>query len=180
MDEQQFNEKINEMTTQMAELKAASEAAVANLATETAARVAAEARVAALETTARQARFAQMVAGGEAGHRWYGEVATHTTMLETLATTFGEDSDQFKSYVAMNEASAKQLHESGLFKETGHAQKTEETNAFSEKMKTYREANPGKTEAEAMTAVLEANPEIYTEYQKNLTRNAQVGKATTL
>ena len=179
VDEQQFNEKVAQMESQIAELKSASETATASFAAAEAARVAAETRVAVLEAKDRHNRFAEVVKGGSTGHRWYGEVDTHVSMLETLATTFGEDSDQFKNYVSMNEASAKQLHESGLFQERGTSTApTGETSQFSEALRTYREANPGKTEAEAMTAVMEANPQLYAEYQKRLTRNAQLGQET--
>lgn len=179
VDEQQFNEKVAQMESQIAELKSASETAIASQAAAEAARVAAESRVAVLEAKDRHNRFADIVKGGTAGHRWYGELDTHISMLETLATTFGEDSDQFKNYVSMNEASAKQLHESNLFSETGTSKAPSgETSQFSEALRTYREANPGKTEAEAMTAVLEANPQLYSEYQRRLTRNAMLGNET--
>lgn len=93
------------------------------LSTETKAREAAEARVTALEAKDRSKRFSELVSGrggASDGAPWGGDADKQVSILETLATQFGEESEPFKTYVEQQTAVATQIKTS-VFTEIGHS-----------------------------------------------------------
>jgi hypothetical protein len=53
------------------------------------------------------------------GARWFGETPQHVTVLATLAQAYGEDSAEFKAYIAQQQAIAEMLRTSTAFQELG-------------------------------------------------------------
>lgn len=170
---------VKDLTTQVTELKAANEGYATQLEANKAALTASEGKVATLEANARKRGLTDLVEGRPAygfgeGYRWYGDVEKNVATLDTMLTTFGEDSDQFKDYVNNMRTTAEQLRKAGLFSESGKdtPQSTAAGAASGEldaAVKVYMEANPGTDEPTAMNKVLEANPKLYSEYQKRQT-----------
>jgi hypothetical protein len=135
-------------------------AATALAATETAAREAAEARLATLEHERRLAKFTDLVLDYEGGDRWFGDAEQHVQMLETLATSFGEDSAVFTNYVSQQQALAQQLKASDLFREIGSSQAPERGGAEAQieaMTKKLRSDRPQLSYAQAYTEVLETD-----------------------
>lgn len=133
------------------------ESARAEAATEKAAREAAEARLAALEHDRRLARFTDMVLDFEGGARWFGDAEKHVSILETLATSFGEDSEVFKTYVEQQSSLAQQIRASSVFEEIGSSQASERgsTEAKLDAMaKEIQKSKPGLTFAQAYTEAI--------------------------
>lgn len=134
--------------------------------------VALRTRLQTMEASERSRRFSDLAmgnGGANDGLRWYGEVDKHVSMMESLATAFGEDSEQFKSYVDMQDGNAKRLKDSGVFNEIGVSaagQRETTGSALDDEVKTYMEAHPEASKAEATVAVLEAKPELYAEDRK--------------
>lgn len=129
-------------------------------------------QVTTLRANERRTRFTDVVKNP---HRWYGDAEKHVARLERLADAFGEDSEDFKDYVSEQQTLAKNLAESEHFREIGTEQRSNADSGFRQALKSYQEANPGKTEAEAMAAVLAASPQYYTEYRKAMTEAAAKG-----
>jgi len=126
-------------------------------ASERSAREDAEARLATLEHERRVAKFTDLVLDYEGGARWFGDAEQHVTMLETLATSFGETSDVFTGYVNQQQALAAQLRQSALFTEIGSSQAPERGGAEAqiEAMTKQRQADrPQLSYAQAYTEVL--------------------------
>lgn len=132
---------------------------------------AAEQRIAVLEGNARRSRFAELIREP----RWPGDAEKVISRLEKFAEMYGEDSQEFKDYVEEQKALAVQLAQSAIFQEVGHSQTAAEGSEFRQALKVYQEANPGKTEAEAMEAVLNANPKFYEQYRKQMNEAAAKG-----
>lgn len=100
----------------------------AKLAAEQAARTANEAalkqateKLAAMEHTSRRKRFTDEVLGKseDSNLRWFGEPQKHVTLLEKLADTFGESSDEVTQYIEQNRTTAEAIRSSNLFREIG-------------------------------------------------------------
>lgn len=163
-----MSEEITSLKAKLDEANKASEEATK--ATE--ALKAAETRIENLEKSARRARFAEIVKSP----RWYGEVDSNVETLEALADAFGEDSERFKSFVEREKARAAAMQSSELFQEKGHEAQAAEGSEFRRALQAYREQHADKTEAEAMEAVLTANPKFYEDYRRQMNEAASRGR----
>lgn len=163
---EELTQQMSEVSTKVETLSTQLTEAQTNLTAEKEARVAAETRVKTLEDASRRRRFSDMVEGrgGETdGLRWYGEIDQHVQTLTSLAEAVGEEADAFKNYVASQVSLAKTIAASPLMQEMGSTQANTEPDSLAGLVKKYREDNPGKSEAEATTEVLAANPHLYAE-----------------
>jgi hypothetical protein len=95
------------------------QAAESLAATEKAAREAIAGQLQALQRERRHDRLVNLVQGGE----WIGDRDRHVGLLEKLADTFGEDSEEVKGYAEQQAAIAEQLKKSSLFAEIGSSRK---------------------------------------------------------
>ena len=166
-EHKEMSEKITTLEAELATAKKASEEAQKS----SEALKAAEGRILSLEQSARRARFAEMVKEP----RWYGEVDKLVSRLEKMADAFGEDSEEFKDYIADQKSLASQLATSELFKEVGTQHNGGGGSDFQVALKKYQEENPGKSEAEAITAIVERNPKLYSEYRSRMNEAAAKG-----
>jgi len=171
-------QEFAELTQRYEETAATVTSLTETLETEKQARVAAEAqatamaeqnqaladRVARMENEATEKRFKEMVNGPTP---WYGETAQHVSVLKTLASAFGEDSDAFKAYVTNQEAVAKQLAESLLFQEIGSSASGNgngtEAKLAAETRKLMSEDST-LTYEQAYARATEMHPELYESY----------------
>lgn len=87
--------------------------------TERTAREDTEKQLKAMQAERRRERFVQEASA------WIGDSGKHVQLLEALADTFGEDSDQFKAYAEQQAAVKNQLATSGLFSEFGRPARPE-------------------------------------------------------
>jgi ClpP class serine protease len=125
---------------------------------------ASQGEIARMQKEARTARFQTLVSG------FVGESEKHMQMLEHLATTAGEDSDIFKSYVDGQNAHAEQLRQSGLFGETGRTGVSAgvDGTAYGEiesKARAMMEKDSNLTLEQAISTVAESDPALYRRYQ---------------
>ena len=142
------------------------------LATATAALAEAQTRIAALDTAARTARFDALINGANGtatGPSWMGDAAQHQTMLTLLADAGGEDSPAFAGYVAQQRAVAAQVAASPLLKEIGvdASADTAGSSAWGQleaRAKAHAAANSVPF-ADALTAVADQDPALYTRYR---------------
>ena len=121
-------------------------------------------RVARMENEATEKRFNEMVNGPTP---WYGDADKHVGILKTLASTFGEDSDEFKTYVDNQKAMAEQLAESVLFKEIGSSNSGNGPDAGAKLDAAARKLmseDATLTYAQAYTLATEQNAQLYNEY----------------
>lgn len=171
-------ESFAELTTRYEETAAQVKSLTERLDEEKQARLAAEAqatamaeqnqaladRVARMENEATEKRFNEMVNGPTP---WYGDAAKHVGILKTLASTFGEDSDEFKTYVENQKAMAEQLAESVLFKEIGSSNSSNGANAGAKLEAAARKLmseDGNLSYAQAYTLATEQNAQLYNEY----------------
>lgn len=128
----------------------------------------------------RKDRFTLLVQGkgGETdGHQWFGDPAQHVSMMEFIADKAGEDSDEFKQYVAHNVATAATLHDSKLFTSVGTGRArgggsgsqtfTDEADAAIKAL-----VDGGMSQNDAMTQVFNEHPEWYSDSHKNIPKVA--------
>ncbi|MGA9772352.1 MAG: phage protease [Blastocatellia bacterium] len=175
-DPQQANEGAEKMPDP-AKTQSTEPTLESRLAAETDARKALETHLAAAETTnkkltedAQRKRFTDIVKGrsDENTVRWAGEDAnTHVDFLMSLSNAFGEDSKEVKGYIARENASAKRLMDSGLFKEHGSengGNASDATTQLSELAAT-RAKEKSISLTEAMSQVAAENPQLYAEHQ---------------
>ncbi len=137
-------------------------------------------QIAEMKAENRRQKFTDLVTGkGSAndGRRFFGDPARHVRMLETLATTFGEDSEQFKEYVAQQQEAATAIQErdraSGLFSEIGSARPAE-TSAmarYQAAINELRQKDPSLSVAKAGDMVLQADPQLYSEMHPQTPRS---------
>lgn len=135
--------------------------------TATALKQAAE-RIQAMETDARRKRFTSLATGDKTSPRWFGEVVKHVSLLETLADTFNEDSEQFKDYVQAQRAMAEQIAQSALFREVGTDASGRPPSAWSkieQQAKALREQDRALTHEQAISRVIASEPQLYNEYR---------------
>jgi hypothetical protein len=159
--------RYTEMETKFAAMESAR-------ATEQAALKAATEQLAAIQATERRKRFTDIVLGRDGagdGARWFGDVAKHVSLMERLATTFGEDSDDFKAFVEQQRATAEQVRAAGLYREIGtgarfddgrpsvHAEIEAKAREFAEAAGT--KPNDALALAQAKIEALRANPALY-------------------
>lgn len=127
-------------------------------------------RVRAIESERRRDRYtAEVIGQSDANHRrWFGEPERHVSMLERLADTFGEDSDELRQYVEHNRATAEQLHTSGLFREHGRTGIGQPqggvTERFNALVAAEIDANPALSAADAIGRVAAKHPQLYHEH----------------
>ena len=126
-------------------------------------------QIATMQTSERRKRFTDEVMGKSDanGHMWAGEVAKNVSVLETLADAVGEDSEQFRDFVAQQRATAAQLAKSGLFSEAGSSQGGAVGGSAWARIEAEakRVAGDEKVSIEvAMDRVIQRNPALYAEY----------------
>lgn len=124
------------------------------------------ARIAKMEEMAQIRRFTDLVEGDK---RWYGETASHLKVLRSFAETFGEESEEFQTYIGQQQALAEQLHTSELFKEYGHSRQGQKRTAAEEleaKAHQLQAEKAGLSYAQAYSEVLFSNPALYDRYEK--------------
>lgn len=158
--EQAFAEqatKISEQATKLAELEAA--------------KTANEAKVATLEAEAQHKRFSDLVRGqGGAGDgvAWVGQPEDNVASLTRFAEVYGEDSEQFRAEVAHRQKTAQQFNEA--LKPIGTSERTDNAgDAWSKielKAKAMTDADPKLTHQQAVAAVMEREPALYAEYER--------------
>lgn len=146
-------------------------------------RKAAETRLATLETEAQTRRFTDVIMGhdaaGDGSPPFAGKHEMHSKTLSLIAKEHGEDSEQFKEYVAEQRSVAKQMREAGLFKEVGVSSHGEQATAnvatrkFDDAVTAWLTANPSKGKIDAITAVASAQPKLYTESVRERDRIAK-------
>jgi hypothetical protein len=140
-------------------------------------------RVEAMETADRTRRFKEVVTGrggaNDGGPQWFGEPDKHVSMLNTLAKTFGEDSEEFNAYVESQNAAAKALADSPIMRETGSSS-PEPAGGIEQKVdalvKQYMERDPKLTRETALPRVFAENPAVYAEYNKEFMAKAKKGE----
>jgi 2'-5' RNA ligase len=153
------------------ELKPKYEATVTELAEAKTTIAAQEGRIASLETAQRSQRFTALVKGTDGGPRWFGDAGEHVAMLNDLAATFGEDSEQVKRYIKTNTEHAKSVAQSGLFSAAGTSAGGDGDAGKSawqrveEQAKVYAEANK-VTQQQAITHILTTDRELATAVAK--------------
>lgn len=124
-------------------------------------------RVQLIEHEKRTIKFMEVITGSNGAPAWQGTHDKHLKLLESLADSHGEDSEQFKSYVEIQTAHAKQIADSGLFSEngtngSGPVTSDEDTAAGIKKlMEDSKGTEKVLTLAEATTEYLEKNPKAY-------------------
>jgi hypothetical protein len=121
---------------------------------------AASERISALERDARIKRFAELVIN------WSGDRVKHAAMLEYLAVTAGEDSEQFKTYIELQTAASEQSKAAGLFAEIG-SDKAAEAKTPYERLEAEAvkiAAEQGITTAAAFAEACKRLPDVYNEY----------------
>ena len=122
-------------------------------------------RIALMEKDAQVKRFTAMVEGD---NRWYGETDKHLKVLSTFSETFGEDSEEFQTYVTQQQALAEQIKVSGLLEEVGHsktpapATATEKLDVLAKKISAEKDI----TYQQAYTEALQSNPDLYNQHVK--------------
>jgi vacuolar-type H+-ATPase subunit I/STV1 len=123
-------------------------------------------RVAVLETSARDKRYADMSKG------WYGD--NHVRTLTVFAEAFGEDSDEFAEYVRQQNAVTAQLSESKLLDEFGTDRAGDDRSAASQltaKADELLASNPTLTKAQAFAKAAELNPVLYAQHVDEMRGN---------
>ena len=143
------------------------------------ARKASDQRLGVLETSARTARYRDIILGRDEGgqrqakesgvalHPMVGELKDKMTILESL----DEDSDAFKAYVASEREHANALHEAGTFGEIGQDSHGEGVSGsavaqFNAKIVTLRAADKKLSEEDAIEKVAEDEPKLYDAYDR--------------
>ena len=154
-----------ELTTQLAGESAARQAAEQQAKTLAEQNTALIGRVEKMEKDARRKRFSELADGDTP---WYGAVDTHLNLLETMADTFGEDSEQFKTYVSQQQAQAKALADSALFQEQGsNRRNTSDDPVARVNQMAEAKAKAGNISlADAQAAVFAENPALYEQYRQ--------------
>ena len=171
-----FEEQVRQLREENAALRQASEASAesAKQAKEMAERI---------QRDAETKRFTDEVLGRSEQNstRWYlgpttapGEdgktaVERQVNTLRTLASTFGEDSPEFKSYVEQQRAVAETVRHSNVFSVAGMTGDGNPANAESRLMafaEAERKARPELSPEQATLAAMEAHPDLYAEFER--------------
>jgi len=101
-----------------------------------------------------------------------GDLAGKLSVMRTLADAKGEDSEEFKSFVASERSHAEQLRKAGLFNEIGTGGQHEASSAteeFDAAVKKFAEDNKVDL-GEATEKVAKASPDLYNRYSKERAR----------
>ncbi|MFA9205020.1 MAG: phage protease [Bacteroidia bacterium] len=149
--------KLAARETENATLKTASEAAQAQSTalTEEVRRIASE----------RQAeRFTALIKND--GSRWFGEQPQHLSVLGVLAQTYGEDSAEFKAYIAQQQGIAAALRTSAAFNETGGdgGGRSEGASEKLDRLARERAAKDSIDYGDALAKVANENPDLYEQH----------------
>ena len=142
-------------------------------------------RITAIEGATQQARFRDIVRGRDEAstlkasednkklHPFVGDSEEAMSMLKTIAEAHGEDSKEFKSYVARERGHADAIHAAGTFKEAGTAGNGVVAGSakeeFDEKVEETMKANDKLSVGEAIKEVNEKNPELYEKVDREAT-----------
>jgi len=118
----------------------------------------AESALKVLETERRTERFTEMVRNRDAGAPWIGGADKQVRILNRLAETFGEDSEDFKDYVDAQTQAATQLKESQAFNEIGSSAVGFTGSAPTQRLEQLamevKKTNPSLTKEQAFSEVL--------------------------
>jgi hypothetical protein len=119
----------------------------------------------------RRRRFTDLVMGrGEGGDglTWFGDIQVHVGQLEFLASAAGEESEQFRSYVETNRASAAQLRDNRLFSTIGSGGDNYSPSTawgkIEAKAKALMTSSNGLSFDQAVEQAQSENPQLYAEY----------------
>ena len=162
------------------------------LASEKKAREAAEKRLTGLEQERQTQRFRDVILGRDedsvrqaqessvALHPMVGDHAAKLQIMRALAETKGEDSAEFKAYIASEREHASQIHQSGLFGERGVDSTGEPAGgSVVKEMKSRIEAllATGMKEDEAIAKIATEDKSLYDRYDKEISgrRGGYVG-----
>ncbi len=121
-----------------------------------------------IERRERSVRFMEIIAGAGDNSAWTGKADKHLSLMESLAESFGEDSDQFKDYVSIQDSHAKQIDDAKLFGEEGSSQdgSSTESDELTSGVKKLMEADPKMTLASATIEWIDKNPKAYAKSDK--------------
>jgi hypothetical protein len=105
-----------------------------------------------------------------------GDHAKLVTTLKIIADAKGEDSDEFKSFIAHEREHAHQLHEAGLYKEVG----TDSVGApagggapkqvVEDKINEYMNADKELTRPKAIVKLAREEPKLYDDYDRAISK----------
>ena len=140
-------------------------------------------RIAALEDSDQTRRFRDVILGRDEGsvnkakedktevYPMVGDLAGKLGIMRTLAAK-GEDSEEFKAFVASERSHAEQLRKAGLFSEIGSTGPTQAQSAAEEfDMAVKKFAEDNKVDlGEATEKVAKASPDLYNRYSKERAR----------
>ena len=135
-----------------------------------------------LQKDARTARFREMVMGrdpeSDGSKPWLGGFDAHGMMLESLASSFGEDSEQFKVYVSQQKQRAEEGATSAAFSEVGGTGPVRETLTGTDKLeaeaqKLVLESGGKLGFAEVLETLVDADPQAYAEERDAAASGAQ-------
>lgn len=126
-------------------------------------------RLAAIEASNRRKSFTDEVLGRSDANniRWFGEVDKHVNLLVKMAETWGEDSEELKSYIEEQRASAKRVSTSAVFTEVGSGRGGGDGTAIgrvNQMAETMVKEGKAKSFAEAVTAIVTNDPSLYEQY----------------
>ena len=139
-------------------------------------------RILVIEKEKRTIKFLEIITGNNGSPAWVGTHDKHLKLMESLADSQGEDSEEYKSYVEMQTSHAKQIAESNLFGENGTSNQGPLTNDedMTSGIKKLIEDSKGSdkvlTLAEATTEYLSTHQKEYKKADDaHLKRIAQAG-----
>lgn len=118
-------------------------------------------------------RFTEEVEGKSAENKqpYVGDAAAHVKHMKSLAKAFGEDSEEFKYFLATQRQSATLAAQSLLFREVGTSTADNETSAYGKLTALAKEhmgKNPGKTFEQSFAEVMgmPQHKELYQRYNE--------------
>ena len=129
-----------------------------------------KAQLDALNKRERVRHFTDMVLGragpNDGGQPWQGDTQKLVDLAMGIADAFGEDSEQFKTFVEREKERASQAEQ--LYTEIGSSRSgtSSSLTEWEGKVKAYKDANPSATIDEAERAVSRENPQLYSRIRK--------------
>lgn len=175
-----FEEQIAALRAENAALRQASEAS-------TAAATAAKQMAERLALEAQTKRFTDEILGRseQNGTRWVlgattpigadgaSAIEKQIGILRTLASTFGEESEEFQAYVAQQRSMAETVRHADTFRQYGQPGGGDPASAESRiaaLARQYAERDPQLTREQAMVRAMEENPELYQQAERERLR----------
>ena len=121
-------------------------------------------RVDSLEKDARTKRYSELVS------EWPGGTDENVATLERFREAFGEDSEPFKAHVATMNGAAAQLKDAGIFREAGSVGSGSGGGAAAQldTLAKQMSEKDGIPYSQAYDAVLQQNPKLYAEYEREM------------